>query len=199
MTDHQYNSRKYFLTAVILSVTLHGLILGVSQWLPAAPRFSVLEAPNTLEVNVLEQPVVTVVEKAIITREVMIGKATEDFVVHDREIMDRGSQQVKPTIVSQKSQGAVSAVRPLMYVNPAPVYPRMAREHGWEGTVRLDVLVEQNGHSGAIEIEQSSGHKILDDSAVATVRNWKFTPARFGAMRVSSKIIIPIQFTILRE
>ena len=199
MTDHPYNSRQYFFNAVILSVTLHGLVFGASFWLPSAPEYSVRQALNTPGIQVLQDPVVTVLEEEITTETLMKEEIQDTLVVHDRKLMDQPDQGMKPVIVSHKSQGAVTAAQPLMHVNPAPEYPRIAREHGWEGTVRLEVYVEQDGRPSAVGIAQSSGHASLDDSALQTVRDWKFSPARSGTMRFSSKIIIPVQFALLNE
>ncbi|OGX35035.1 MAG: hypothetical protein A3C36_04245 [Omnitrophica WOR_2 bacterium RIFCSPHIGHO2_02_FULL_52_10] len=199
MTNHPYSSRKYFFTAIILSVTLHGLVIGASLWLPPTAQFTVLQALNVPEINALEDPVVTILEGEIITETVMQEATPDALVVRDRQVMDRPAQRLKPVIVSQKSQGAVTAAKPLMHVNPAPVYPQIARERGWEGTVRLEVRVEQDGHPSAVGVERSSGHAALDDSAAQAVRQWKFSPARSGSMRFSSKIIIPVQFTLLKE
>ena len=46
------------------------------------------------------------------------------------------------------------------------VYPLLARERGWEGTVVLGLRVESNGHLDRIRVEQSSGYAVLDRSAL---------------------------------
>ena len=199
MSSHLYDSQKYFFAAVGLSAALHGLVFGTAFWLPSAPQIAVLEAPNAPEIHVLREPVVTVMEGEIITKAIMHEDAPDALVVHDRQPTDQPAQPMKPAIASQRSSGAVTAAKPLMHVNPAPAYPMLARERGWEGTVRLNVHVEPDGHPSEVSIEHSSGHAALDDSALKTVRYWKFSPASAGAMKFSSKIIIPIQFTLLKE
>lgn len=83
------------------------------------------------------------------------------------------------------------------YLNPAPVYPSIARKRGWEGTVVLKVLVEQNGTAGRALIEQSSGYKILDETALNSVKTWKFQPPQEGLIHKSSWVTIPIQFRLI--
>jgi protein TonB len=78
--------------------------------------------------------------------------------------------------------------------NPLPPYPRLARERRWEGTTILQVVVFDDGSDGQVEIIKSSGHEILDEAAVTTVRRWKFLPARSGNTPVRSLIQIPIRF-----
>ena len=67
------------------------------------------------------------------------------------------------------------AAHPL--VHPRPPYPREARLSGWEGTVVLRILVDTEGQPAQVTIAASSGHALLDDSALATARAWRFSPA----------------------
>lgn len=46
------------------------------------------------------------------------------------------------------------------------VYPPLARQRGWEGTVLLGLRVESDGHLDKIRIEHSSGYAVLDHSAL---------------------------------
>lgn len=46
------------------------------------------------------------------------------------------------------------------------VYPPLARQRGWEGTVLLGLRVESDGRVGKIRIERSSGYAVLDHSAL---------------------------------
>jgi protein TonB len=80
--------------------------------------------------------------------------------------------------------------------NPKPPYPRVAREHGWEGTTLLQVEVLDDGRGRNVEILKSSGHEILDEAAAKTVRHWRFLPARSGNTPIRSTVEIPIRFRI---
>lgn len=80
--------------------------------------------------------------------------------------------------------------------NPKPDYPSIARSRGWQGKVTLRVAVSAEGHSEAVAVEYSSGHEILDDSAIAAVRQWQFVPARRGETAVASSVLVPIIFTL---
>jgi protein TonB len=80
--------------------------------------------------------------------------------------------------------------------NPKPDYPRLARNRGWEGQVLLKVQVSAAGLSESVDIHRSSGHDILDESAVEAVKKWKFIPAMRGSMPVASSVIVPIIFTL---
>ena len=80
--------------------------------------------------------------------------------------------------------------------NPPPEYPAVAARQRWEGTVLLRVRVLSTGKVETIEVAKSSGHKILDDEAVQTVRNWLFMPSRRGAMAIDGWATVPIEFKI---
>lgn len=46
------------------------------------------------------------------------------------------------------------------------VYPPLARQRGWEGTVLLGLRVEPDGHIESIRVTNSSGYAVLDNSAL---------------------------------
>jgi TonB family protein len=94
------------------------------------------------------------------------------------------------------SAGAPSFVRVSYAYNPRPNYPEVARSEGWQGTVILRVLVDQEGRSRAVEVSRSSGFDALDRAALETVKSWRFHPARYGQRRVESWVRIPIVFSL---
>jgi protein TonB len=49
-------------------------------------------------------------------------------------------------------------------------YPALARRQGWQGTVQLSFVVEPNGALERIRVARSSGHEVLDRSAVSALR-----------------------------
>lgn len=80
--------------------------------------------------------------------------------------------------------------------NPAPEYPELAVERGWEGTVILNVHVLGNGKPSSVEVKTSSGRNVLDNAAVQTVRRWSFVPAKQGDTPVDSWVEVPIDFKL---
>ncbi|RYZ90178.1 MAG: energy transducer TonB [Moraxellaceae bacterium] len=80
--------------------------------------------------------------------------------------------------------------------NPAPTYPELAQERGWEGSVLLTVVVLPTGKPKTVEVKQSSGRKVLDDAAVATVKNWSFVPAKLGSETIEASVEVPIDFRL---
>jgi protein TonB len=80
--------------------------------------------------------------------------------------------------------------------NPPPQYPSMAARNGWQGTVLLRVRVSSTGQVDAVEVQKSSGFKLLDEEAKATVRTWQFTPSKRGATAFDGWATVPIEFKL---
>jgi protein TonB len=77
-----------------------------------------------------------------------------------------------------------------------PEYPVAARRLGLQGRVVLRVHVGVDGAALSVEVEESSGHAVLDEAAVAAVRGWTFEPAREGECPVESFVSVPIRFRL---
>jgi protein TonB len=80
--------------------------------------------------------------------------------------------------------------------NPRPGYPRRAKREGWEGTTLLRVVVQASGKPGAVKVQQSSGHDLLDEAAVEAVTKWTFAPATRGGAAIAGSVTVPIVFRL---
>jgi len=80
--------------------------------------------------------------------------------------------------------------------NPKPEYPLVATQRHWQGTVYLRVYVTAEGNAGDVKIQHSSGHEVLDESALEAVRKWRFTPAKRGEFAEASWATVPIEFEL---
>lgn len=103
----------------------------------------------------------------------------------------------------QNSQGdAVSNMQisreavPLYKKNPPPAYPRTAKKRGYQGTVVLSVLVDENGRVGNLWVFKSSGYMLLDNAAVKAVKKWFFEPGKIGNRNVEMWVKVPIRFQL---
>jgi protein TonB len=93
-------------------------------------------------------------------------------------------------------QSLVREATPLYDRNPPPPYPQQARKRGFQGRVILKVLVGRDGRVADIGLQESSGHSILDNIALETVRAWEFTPGRRGEDPVEMWIGVPMLFEL---
>lgn len=80
--------------------------------------------------------------------------------------------------------------------NPPPDYPAVAARQGWQGTVLLKVRVLANGKVESVEVQQSSGRKVLDDEAMRTVKKWSFSPSKRGDTPIDGWATVPIEFKL---
>ena len=80
--------------------------------------------------------------------------------------------------------------------NPRPAYPMLARRMGYHGKVILNVEVLSEGAVGQVTVYSSSGHEVLDNSALQAVRNWRFVPARQAGRAITKWFLVPINFTL---
>jgi len=78
--------------------------------------------------------------------------------------------------------------------NPPPEYPAKATQMGWSGTVILRVKVSADGSAQNVTVKKSSGHKVLDDSAVNAVKKWTFVPSKRGNTPIDGWATVPIIF-----
>lgn len=77
-----------------------------------------------------------------------------------------------------------------------PVYPPASRRAGEAGQVLLRVLVDESGRPREVRILKSSGFERLDESAVAAIRRWHFSPARQGSGPVIAWTQVSVVFRL---
>jgi protein TonB len=101
-----------------------------------------------------------------------------------------------PPTKAETQPYAEAYLNPAYLHNPTPEYPRTARNRGWQGTVMLRVRVNAEGKPESVAIEQSCGHDMLDESAAAAVKAWRFVPAMRGETPEASTVLVPIVFAL---
>lgn len=77
-----------------------------------------------------------------------------------------------------------------------PGYPDNARSKGWEGTVRLQILVGEKGQVEEVKVFASSGYAELDQAALRAVRSWRFSPALQNGRTVRAWATLPVVFDL---
>ena len=118
------------------------------------------------------------------------------------------SDEVEPVKMEHMPQAAATVenhvpvnqiiveARPLYRINPPPKYPAMARRRGYTGHVVLEVLVGQDGSVADLRLFSSSGHAILDNAAISSVKTWIFEPGMRGEEKVKMWVRVPIRFEL---
>jgi TonB family protein len=80
----------------------------------------------------------------------------------------------------------------IMESTPAP-YPESAVASGMAGRVVLMVLVRRDGSVGDASVSRGLAHA-LDESALRTVRDWKFVPAMRNGKAVEVVLEVEVEF-----
>ena len=105
-----------------------------------------------------------------------------------------------PARISETPSGnATISARPRYRTNPTPDYPLSCKRRREEGIVLLNVVVQADGLPAAVSLTQSSGHPLLDEVALDAVRRWTFEPGLAAGVPVSSRVVVPVRFSLSEQ
>ena len=114
------------------------------------------------------------------------------------EVMGRKSSPVTPkpqaTGTRIKVGGNVQAAK--LIRQPRPVYPPELQAAGVEGTVTLQTVILKDGTVGSIKVLKSAGNAALDEAAIASVKQWQYTPTLLNGEPVEVLNTIDIAFQL---
>ncbi len=74
-------------------------------------------------------------------------------------------------------------------------YPSVARKMGWSGHLTVSFVICEGGRVENIKVIKSSGHRVLDENAVTTIK--EIQP--FPRPPVKAEIVIPIEYRLERQ
>lgn len=149
--------------------------------------------------NLWVEPPAFAVEPGLTSLELQLAAPAPEDVTQAEPVETQPPAPPEPqpvSISSEAHQGADVHEQPGYLRNPPPIYPLRARELGQEGTVVLEFEVLPNGRCGAIDVIESSGYPLLDDSAVRAVKHWIFKPAKRFRHPVAFAVQVPITFRL---
>ena len=67
---------------------------------------------------------------------------------------------------------------------------------GSKACARRSARVSAAGELEGVSLERSSGHEVLDRSALDGVKRWRFIPATRGGVPVPCEVSIPVAFRL---
>lgn len=79
---------------------------------------------------------------------------------------------------------------------PRPAYPSLARRKRQEGVVLVKAVVDVVGQAARVEVEQSSGHELLDQAACEAVKRTRFRPHVENGIARPMLVTVPIEFRL---
>lgn len=131
------------------------------------------------------------------------------------KIEGSAEKRVDPQVVSPAVPGTVSPREPILtppsiLSQTPPEYPSegysvilnrtsltpQLRIEAAEGRVILRLLVLADGSVDRVEVVVSSGHEVLDQTAVEAVKIWRFAPATRDRQPIKAWVVIPVRFVV---
>lgn len=111
-------------------------------------------------------------------------------------------EPIRPRPVNSKTKVQASQVAhvptPVVLNNPAPTYPELARQKGWEGRAIVRVEVSPAGYATKVTIARSSGFGVLDQAALRAVKKWRFQPRTIAGQPAPGLVEVPVNFGLDR-
>ena len=190
------NNRRLTWVAFVCAITIHlgAIAIAGNKTKPVSitwnggsedPVIGIETPPQTPETELVLPPEQTVIEDQEFTEE----------NVSPRPVRPRKKTQIAPVIRSiglgtgrATNNGSVKA---LTLYAPKPSYPYEARRTGTTGTGVAQLTV--NSAAGNVidaHMSQSTGSPILDQSALAALRRWRFKSG------VAENVDVPITYTL---
>ncbi len=99
--------------------------------------------------------------------------------------------QVEPPKTIRITRG-VTPPRRITYVQP--VYPAIALQNRIAGRVVIEAIIGPTGEVQSMRVVQSV--HLLDQAALAAVRQWKYTPTLLSGVPVSVILTVSVDFTL---
>ena len=85
-------------------------------------------------------------------------------------------------------------ILPVKTKNVAPVYPYVARTAHIGGVVVLEAVITAEGRIADVRVTDSA--PLLDEAAVAAIRQWQYEPAQLNRIPVSVPVTINVTFSL---
>lgn len=189
-------------------LAIHSLIFLIALF--GLPNFKMVKKPDiTIEIGAAPPassgPTNLANQAPPIAPKAPLKEAVQPLVQDPASPVSKSQPQISsaaPPPVASASGGPASAptvdadYKATYLQNPKPPYPPLAFRMRVEGKVIVLAEVLADGRAGQVSLAQSSGNEMLDNSAIETVKKWKFTPARKNGVIVTQAVRIPITFNL---
>lgn len=159
-----------------ITATLSGIVLASALVLMAC------DTPPAGEVNSAKAPDAA----ASASAEKSPAKTTSK--ADTRSAKRPASRVAKPA----KAPVAEAVTPPTKIKNVQPVYPTLAQAARVEGSVLLEVKIDEHGKVADAKVLRSV--PLLDDAALDAVRQWEYTPMRRGNVAVPTVMAVTVNF-----
>ena len=107
------------------------------------------------------------------------------------------SIQAASTALSREEQHRHIRASVMEFITGQLNYPAIARRKGWQGVVKLELLIESDGHISALHVEETSGYSLLDKAALQSLQLAHVPDAAQWLNGKSVSIIVPVEYRLV--
>ena len=157
-----------------------------------------MQPDSPKDIDALEQSMLAAIDR----QELHPSFANQNMTTEEPTVIQRQTVPlVSPRIASRipEVSGSNNKTPPDFSGNRQPAYPSAAIRRGYEGQLLLRLYVAESGRVERVVVVRSTGHEILDRSAVATVSRWTGKPAQFNGRPIATIELLPVIFRLPRR
>ena len=100
------------------------------------------------------------------------------------------------TVIRIGSAQALDNVDYSPLYNPKPAYPPIALKAGIQGSVDVDLVINEFGRVEEFSIIKVNGHPSFRDETAKVVGKWRFPPPRVDGKKVKIKFLYTVNFKL---
>jgi len=192
IVSQEAQSAKPVANEVTTAPAVHD-VPAVNEGTPVVPPVPMAQAsPVTAEPAVTIETPAAMPVPAPVTQSVVEAKQAEPIV---RESAPAETRPVRTAPAARADYGwlAESLWRRVVALKR---YPHQARLNRWEGKVLLTAVIREDGHLGDLKVQESSGYELLDEDAMALVRQACPLHLKHPLGRPEVVVQIPISYTL---
>ena len=214
--------KKYLVLSLILHATV---LLKLGNSLIQESAYAVSQGIGQIYMEIVPEVEIAQAAQ-IETRKISAVKVKSEFVKYKEKVIKKRTAKKKTTInkivtkkvfdhppinqnVINNSQAsgssdlaranlsnATSKASPDYLKNPPPLYQRKSRMNKEQGVALLLIDISADGKPIKLTLKKSSGFRRLDRSALKSVKDWKFKPARLAGIAVQSTVLVPVKYVL---
>ena len=105
--------------------------------------------------------------------------------------------QAASTAISREEQDRHLRVCVMELISQQLNYPAIARRKGWQGVVKLELLIESDGRISDLHIEETSGYSLLDRAALRSLQLAHVPDAAQWLDGEAISIVVPVEYRLI--
>ena len=181
------NKHQNLLRIIVITITalIHIILIFTIYW---GKNIKQQKLDNTIFkiVDVKEYIPEKKKEEIVITKQ---EKVVEDVIETESEVKEVELEYLPQHMISEMP------IIPVKQLNSKKVYPPLANKQGIEGTVFLELYIDQNGNIRNIVILKDPGYG-FGEAAIKALKGIKCIPAKTNGIPVAVRIRYPVRFKL---